>query len=329
MAPDSSWQPELIDLNQVEGAFSFEEGYSRPDWPLISKTIRQRVTGSFDLETAWNEVARQWVWQLRSNLGGNYRVKESQRFILLTGLEDPKAEINILSFAECTLGQIRERLQGAAWNSGHGKHVILLFTDDDDYYQYVSYFHRDGIHPASGGCLISKGYVHIAAPYEPFGLRQILAHELTHNCLVHLPLPLWLNEAMAKMFERAVASTRHPVLDHEREERHLAFWTRENIQEFWAGVSFKKPGDSNHLSYNLAEIVLTLLQEQNGDWVTFLNTAHWRDAGQTAAIECLGVDLGNVLSTFLGGGDWRPRRKAIAALWQLEKDRKAGPSKES
>jgi hypothetical protein len=128
----------------------------------------------------------------------------------------------------------------------------------------------------------------------------MLAHELTHNCVVHLPLPLWLNEGLAGMFQRAVATTPHPVLDHELKERHLAFWNPENIQEFWSGVSFQKPGDSNELSYSLAEIVLNLLMEQRRDWSAFLKQARWDDAGQTAAIECLGVDLGNVMSTFLG-----------------------------
>jgi hypothetical protein len=47
-----------------------------------------------------------------------------------------------------------------------------------------------------------------------------------------------------------------------------------------------------------------------------VNEAHRNDAGQTAAIECLGMDLGDVMSTFLGDGDWRPRRKAMVALWE-------------
>jgi hypothetical protein len=248
-------------------------------------------------------------------------VKDSPQFILLTAL-DADLSGEILDFAERTLDQIRAGLKDAAWNSGHGKHVILLFLEEDDYYQYVSYFHRDGTHPTSGGCLIYKGYVHIAAPYEPFGLRQMLAHELSHNCVVHLKLPLWLNEGLAMMFQRAIAGTRRPVLDYELKERHLAFWNPENIQEFWSGISFQKPGDSNELSYSLAEIMLTLLLEQPGDWGAFLKQAQWGDAGQTAAIECLGTDLGAVMSTFLGEGDWRPRRKAMVTLWELSK--KAG-----
>jgi len=278
------------------------------------------VTDSLDLDPAWNEAARQWIMQVQADLGGDYRIEESRRFILLTVL-DCEAGGKILAFAERTLDLIRERLKDAAWETGNGKHVILLFSEEDDYYQYVSYFYREGNHPASGGCLISgEGYVHIAAPYEPFVFRQMLAHELTHNCVVHLPLPLWLNEGLATMIERTVSTARQTVLDHELKERHLAFWEPVNIQEFWAGVSFQKPGDSNELSYSLAEIILTLLLEQKGNWSGFVKQAHWRDAGQTAAVDCLGVDLGGVMSTFLGEGDWRPRRKAMVTLWESNKE---------
>lgn len=316
--PDTEWLPELIDLSQVDGAFSFEEGYSRPDWKVIAEAIQQQAIGPGELEVAWNEAARQWVMQLQSDLGGDYRVEDSPRFILLTTL-DAKMAGEILNFAENTWNQICDRLKDAAWNSGHGKHVILLFQEEDDYYQYVSYFHRDGTHPTSGGCLIHKDYVHIAAPYEPFGLRQILAHELTHNCVVHLRLPLWLNEGLAMLFQGTVAMTSRPLVDFELKERHLAFWNPENIQEFWSGISFHRPGDSNELSYNLAEIVLNLLLEKEGDWGTFLKEAQWGDAGQTAAMDYLGTDLGEVMATFLGEGDWRPRRKAMVTLWEANK----------
>lgn len=262
--------PEPIDLHRIAGAFSFEEGFSRPVWRLIAKAIRESAVESPEINAAWNEAARQWVNQLRSDLGGDYRVSESQRFLLLAALDD-SARARILSFAENTLGHIREQLREAAWNPKYGKHVILIFTDQDDYYQYVSYFHRDGIHPTSGGCLIHKDYVHIAMPYEPHGLRQTIAHELTHNCVVHLKLPLWLN---------------------------MAFWNSQNIQEFWCGTSFQKPGDSNQLSYSLAKVLLNLLAEYRGSWTSFITNADPRDAGQTAAMDFLGADLGNVAATF-------------------------------
>lgn len=308
----------LINLHQIDGAFSFDEGFSRPDWHLISKVIREKTTESLDRSAGWNEAARQWVRQLRADSGGDYEVAESQRFLLLTALGD-ETRARILSFAENTLDQIRERLKDAAWNPKRGKHVILLFAEEDDYYQYVSYFHRDGIHPTSGGCLIHKDYVHIAIPYEPHGLRETIAHELTHNCLVHLKLPLWLNEGLAQLFQHAVATRPRPLLDHELREKHLVFWNEQTVQEFWAGVSFRKPGDSNHLSYSLAEIILNLLTENQGDWGGFIKNADWRDAGQTAAFDFLGADLGSVMATFLGEGDWRPSRKEMVALWEAKK----------
>jgi hypothetical protein len=325
MEAASQSTPQLINLEEVEGAFNFEEGFSRPAWRVISKAIQRKTVETIDLNAAWDEAVRQWLIHLQQDLGGEYQIAESRRFFLLASLE-LETRKKILSFAEETLTQIREHLQDAVWKPEHGKHAILLFAEDDDYYQYVSYFHRDGIHPTSGGCLIHKDYVHIAVPYEPRYFRQVLTHELTHNCVVHLHLPLWLNEGLAKMFQRAVATRTPPLLDHELRERHLAFWNEQNVQEFWAGISFQKPGDSNHLSYSLAEVIINLLLERRGNWGAFLKQAQWGDGGQTAALECLDVNLGNVMGTFLGEGDWRPRRKAMVALWEARK--KAGEGEE-
>jgi hypothetical protein len=43
------------------------------------------------------------------------------------------------------------------------------------------------------------------------------------------------------------------------------------------------------------------------------------DAGQTAALEILGADLGEIAGTFLGEGNWRPQRKALIACWETAK----------
>jgi hypothetical protein len=305
----------LIDLNAVEGAFDFEAGFSRPNWPVISQTIEQTVADPDDRPAAWSEAARQWVTQVQSDLGGNYRIHESRRFILLTELDDG-GSANMLTFAEQAASRIREWLGEAAWDFRSGKHVVILFSDQDDYYQYLSYFCRDGLHPASGGCLLHKGYVHIAAPYHKGACQGMLAHELVHNYVAHLRLPLWLNEGLATTFERSAAGRTNLLQDPDLQPRHMDFWNAQTIQEFWCGLSFQKPGDSNELSYSLAEIIVTLLREKTGSLPAFIKHSDRRDAGQTSAIECLGLDLGEVAATFLGQGDWRPRRKAMAELWQ-------------
>jgi hypothetical protein len=122
---------------------------------------------------------------------------------------------------------------------------------------------------------------------------------------------------LATTFEH-LASNSGSLADHDF-EKHRAFWNEQNIQEFWAGTSWRIAGDPNKLSYSLAEIILHLLSERPGDWRAFLEQADWRDAGQTAALECLDTDLGNVIGTFLGPGDWRPRRKAMVTIWDARK----------
>ena len=313
IAGDADWHPTLIDLNQVEGAFVFREGYSRPDWKIIGEAIRKTVS-SDRVSEGWTEAAVQWARQVGADLGEAYQARWSREFILLSALE-PAAANALLAFAEETLEKIYGLLQDAAWRSGHGKHVIFLFAEDDDYYQYVSDFYADGVHPTSGGCLIHRGYVHIAMPYlDGRHVRRALAHELMHNCVVHLRLPVWLNEGLAVVFDRTVAQGRQPILDHELRDRHLAFWNAGRIQTFWAGVSFGEPGDSNELSYSLAEILVNLLLSQSQGFGEFVKHADWHDAGQTAALDVLGSDLGQIAATFLGEGNWRPNRKAIGML---------------
>jgi hypothetical protein len=139
------------------------------------------------------------------------------------------------------------------------------------------------------------------------------------NCVAYLPLPLWLNEGLAVVFDRTVAQARQPFLDHELRDRHLAFWNAERIQKFWAGVTFGEPGDSNELSYNLAEICVNLLLSQSKGFGDFVKHADWHDAGQTAALDAMGSDLGKTAGTFLGPGNWRPNRKAMLAIREAAK----------
>ncbi len=309
-----SFQPRVLDLENVPGAFVKAEGFFRPDWDKIRQAIAHNVPTE-NRDVAWTEAAIQWTERLRSDLGGKYRVRRSRRFILLAELDSSGAD-ELLRFAEEMLDTIQAALGEAAWRAGLGPHVILLFTDDDDYYQYVAYFSREGVHPVSSGCLIHSGYVHIAMPcLDGRHIRWALTHELTHNCVVHLQLPLWLNEGLAVTFARTAAAWHSPILDHELRDRHLAFWTPDEIQKFWSGVSFQEPGDSNELSYSLAEILVKLLMTDPRQFGAFVQNASWVDAGQTAALDCLSRDLGEAVGTFLGQGNWRPNRKAMVESW--------------
>ena len=308
------WRPHLIDFEQLGDAFDFLEGFSRPNWKVIRTTIERNVSPE-EMPEAWTEAARQWAQQVGADLGGGYAVTWSSKFILVSALKLDEAE-RLLAFAEATLERICATLKEAAWRAGYGPHVIFLFAEDDDYYQYISYFDRDGIHPTSSGCLLHKDYVHIAMPwFDGRHVRRILTHELVHNSVVHLPLPLWLNEGLAVVLDRTAAEGQVPIIDHDLRDRHMAFWNAETVQSFWSGRSFHEPGDSNELSYSLASIIVTLLIQNADDFVPFVIAASWVDAGQTAALDHLGKDLGEIAGTFLGEGNWRPNRKAMVQHW--------------
>ena len=168
---------------------------------------------------------------------------------------------------------------------------------------------------------------------------QTLAHELTHGRLAHLPIPAWLNEGIAMRLQRVTAGVYAPRADEgdqknfwaamsnwvpplmwdELAERHHAFWNEQNIQSFWAGTSFEDNQESQELSYSLAEVLVNLLGENRDAFLEFVSRAHYDDAGQTAALDCLGVCLGDTAGTFLGEGSWRPVRKSMVDCWNTVK----------
>lgn len=219
---EAAWLPSLVDLDGNEQAFDFEESFSRPNWNYIQQLVQQTVE-PFDLQQAWTELGIQWLLQLRRDLGGDYHVYRSSNCILLTDL--PETQVDpLLVFVENSLEYIQEQLQQATWQNYFGLHVVLLFSDTDDYFQYISYFYPDGTHPSSSGILISMEYVHIAAPYQDgLNIQHTLLHELVHNKVVHLPLPHWLNEGLAQTFERIRLGSMKPVMDWELKARHASF----------------------------------------------------------------------------------------------------------
>ena len=106
-----------------------------------------------------------------------------------------------------------------------------------------------------------------------------------------------------------------PLMWDELAQRHFEFWNEQNIQTFWAGTSFGEFQEATELSYNLAEVLVTQLGENREPFLDFVARAHYDDAGQTAALDCLGLSLGAAAATFLGEGNWRPVRKAIVECW--------------
>jgi hypothetical protein len=318
----------LLDLNTLPDAFALREGFSRPDWKAICAAIGQACAPE-DRDTARREAVLQWMDRLTAELGGAYRGERSRDFVLLSPLDEPGRR-RFIEFSEKALEVIRYHLREVAWGKESFLHVIIMFSDQDDYFQYLSGFHDEGTRPASAGVHIHSGYPHIALRYHNEAeARSIIAHEMAHHCVAHLPLPLWLNEGIARTIERAIGGYSGAILADDLLEHHRWFWNEERIQSFWAGTSFHEPGDAVELSYSLAEILVHLISKDVSKdveaFLGFVKTSQYGDGGQTAALDHVGSCLGKVAEMFLGPGDWRPRRKALTECWEAAKWMHAKP----
>lgn len=295
---------EITALLRVDGGFCY------PDWNAIAGIIERQIPEQ-DWKSAWEAASRAWVGALGRCLAGRYRVHESANFLILSAAPDRIAQ-DVVDSCERALQQILANLEGVASDEGFGKHVMLMFADVDAYYDYITHFHPDGEHPMSGGvCLSGDGYVHFAfsAP-EHTSYRSVLVHELTHGCLAHRPLPTWLNEALAIRMEQLICGSGHFEIDPDLCDRHFNFWNQEKIQEFWTGQTWRMPGDPFELSYTLAVILWRKLQvdlpASRDQLLEFAARADYRDAGESACRDVLGVSLGTVMAGFLGDGNWAP-----------------------
>src|SRR5260221_13876298 len=134
-APAEIPAPRLVDTAALSPAFSFQDGFHRADWRFIDRWIEAHISPG-QLEEAWNEAALIWVCKLRDDLGGGYFILQSPQTVLLC--DRPLATARwLLDYAGRAAITIKDYLNAVAWGGGLGKNVFLIFSDEDDYYQYL------------------------------------------------------------------------------------------------------------------------------------------------------------------------------------------------
>ena len=212
------------------------DGFCHPDWEAIRACFEAYLP-----ESEWHEAylaaARQWLGRVLGQLGGGYKLFETPNFLLVTTAEMPQAE-KFGGFMERALRAILRNLEGAACDEGYGKHVVFLLETQADFLRYIAGFYPDGDYPAPGGLCIDDGYKHMVllAP-DPIHARRMCTHELTHVLLGHLPLPAWLNEALAMRMDEVVCEEGPAINDED-----LLFGCRladaNTIQCFWNGSTW-------------------------------------------------------------------------------------------
>lgn len=277
-----------------------QQGYPILDWAAARRWVD--ALAPEDRLDAWLALERAWLLHLRDALGGGFRLTESGHGLLLSALEDHVANAT-LAFMERTLVRVLRTLDGIAAAKPWGKDILVVFDDEDSYYRYVSHAYPEGGEFAnSGGMYIDGGCGHFVTVRRDLGaIEPVIAHEMTHGCLAHLPIPLWLNEGLAVNTEQRLAGVQLSVFSaQEMHGKHLAFWGAAEIQEFWSGRSFQRIDDGNLLSYDLARILVAYLAKDWTSFRRFVLAANMADGGAAAASEHLGADLGQLVCALLG-----------------------------
>jgi hypothetical protein len=258
---------------------------------------------------AWTECERAWLLHLRKALGPGYRLVESEDAALLSSLE-PNVAKATLGYIDRTRRRVVHVLDGIAHVPEWGKDLLIVFDDSETYYHYVSYYYPDsGEFAFSGGMHINAGCSHfVTVKSDLRSIEPVIAHEMTHGCVGHLPLPLWLNEGLAVNTEHRLAGAGVRLYTpQEMRDKHLAFWGAQEIQEFWSGASFGRTDDGNLLSYDLARIMVEQMAKDWESFKRFVLTADRADAGASAASEQFGIELGECACALL--------ERELSAAW--------------
>ena len=276
----------------------------KPDWSEIALKIGEEKSQS-ELHSDWVIECGNWLQVVANHFGKEYRIEETKNFSIMTNESTRYVEV-FSAFLERTLKKILSSLGGIASDEGLGKHVAMIFQDIEQYYEYVDmFFPEEGEFGLSSGMYINEGYGHFVFPSQDIDFSESIAvHELTHACLAHLPIPLWLNEGLAVLMEDVLAGN-HLFIDKEIMSRHQNYWNEHTIQSFWTGESFQSSDEAQELSYHLAHILVRNISRDYSSFVQFANHAHFNDAGNESAQKHLGYSLEQIAGSFLGSGNWK------------------------
>lgn len=266
-----------------------------------------------DQRAAVYALSRRWLNRLIPVMGVPHAISESPNFLLLS-VPQVDAIKRVLKFLEETRARVMRSLASAQPPADRPKHLVVIFGEKADYDAFTAAEAPDHERDLadSGGMFIPQGVPHIVMPSADLkAIHATLVHELVHDCVAHIEMPAWLNEGITQMLEYDIVSWSPFELDRDMMQKHADQWTAERIQDFWTGRSFFMPGDTQKVSYNLSVVlvrkILTDFGGGHGAFWNFVRHASQADAGDAALREHVGMSLEELVTDFLGPGEWAPR----------------------
>jgi hypothetical protein len=178
---------------------------------------------------------------------------------------------------------------------------VLHFKTADIAVAYASFFYHKDAFPRSKDGVVGRGHPHLYLGGAVLPPATSLLGDLAYGRLAYLPLPHWLRAGLPHAL---LLPHRPGRLELEMLHKLKAFWGPRNIQEFWSGSGFGKIAFAN--CSELAEVLVRLVMDTGAKAKEFFRQANAEDAGQQAAIATLGCGIDQILSKFLGPGDWTP-----------------------
>lgn len=284
----------------VHAALVNASGFPLIDWAAAQRWV-DSIPDEQDQAQAWSACERAWLDHLRPALGPDYQVRVQGKAMLLSNLEVKVADAT-LAFVNKTVQRIMRVLDGVAAAPEWRHDLLIVFEDEDAYYRYVShYYPASGEFAASSGMYIHGGCGHfVTVRADLRAIEPIVAHELTHACLSHLPIPAWLNEGLAVNTEqRLCPPAQAPRNPWQMNARLRQFWGPGEIQQFWSGRSFLRNDEGNELSYELARILVSYFGADWDRFRAFAIAANLADGGASSAMAHLNIDLGAAVCAVL------------------------------
>jgi hypothetical protein len=299
-------------MDWVRDHLDRSDGFPRANWGVIGRRIAAEFSEA-DQDAAWDAAGHVWLREIAQSLGGDFRVEESPRVRVVTGLSRRHAAA-LVTFLDESILRIRHDLLPGIVEECSQKHAVVVFGDVETYTSYVAYFYpEEGEFAASAGMQLSARpgdaawYSHcVTFGTDVLPIQAALVHELAHDVLTTLPIPGWLNEGIACAVERALLGQDPLVVTKEDLGLLGECWSDGAIQAFWSGDAIHRPDDGSRLAYMLAELCVHSLSRDFAKFREFVRTADASDAGDAAARAVYGGGLGPLIARFLGPGEWSP-----------------------
>lgn len=277
-----------------------------PNWTAVYEHHDGLNLPETEKRAFWINIGREWMHLLRSALGISFKIYESPNFWLVSDQPERTAR-HLIAWAEAAHRKVLQLVDVGAEQHLYGKCPILAVPDWETYDRYCSTYISEEHMAPSSGVFLNEGYGHFIFPfYDISQAEPILVHELAHSLVSHLPLPLWVNEGVAQLCENILSGSDH--FDYAVIKAHSqTFWTRETVQEFWNGSGFGRMDEGQIANYHLAREVVRELAADRNRFLPFVREAKFTDSGSDAVMKYFGMTLGELVSDYLGDGDWSPR----------------------